>query len=69
MGGPSAPAAPAPPPPPPDAADASIAAARRAASDQLLRAKGRKGSLLTSPLGDETKIPTIGNGSKTLLGQ
>jgi hypothetical protein len=63
---PSPPRAPPPPPPPPDPFDAAVRSARQAQTDQSLRAKGRRRTLLTSARGDTSELPTAG---KTLLGQ
>lgn len=68
MGMPSAPSAPPPPPPPPDPFDAAVRSARQAQTDQSLRAKGRRRTLLTSPKGDTSAVPTA-PATKTLLGQ
>jgi hypothetical protein len=68
MGGPpKAPKAPPPAPPPPDPFDQAVRSSRQAARDQELRAKGRKRTLLTSPLGAPGTPGTVGG--KTLLGQ
>lgn len=67
MGMPSSPTLPPPPPPPPDPFDAAVRSARQAQTDQSLRAKGRRKTLLTSARGDTSEVPTAG--AKTLLGQ
>lgn len=67
MGGPSRPKAPPPPPPPPDPFDQQVRSARAAQRDSELRSRGRRRTLLTSPLGASGDVPTVGG--KTLLGQ
>lgn len=55
--GESSPPPPPPPPPPPTLEDPEIEAARAAERVRLRRKKGRRATILTSPLGLQEKAP------------
>ena len=68
FGAPSVPAVPPPPAPPPSLPDSGVQGAGANQKQLAAQAYGASQTILTGPMGLQTKADTTANGGKTLLG-